>query len=67
MTVAYQETTKFKDGVGGNHTYLFATAIKGRQATAVAYIPKGRTEVVRLKTPLKLDLKGRTFVQVNTN
>ena len=61
MTIAYEETTQYKDGTGGNHTYIFATAIKGRQATAVAYIPRGRKDVVKFRTPLKLDLKGRTF------
>ena len=60
----YQETTNFTDGPNGNHIYIFNERVNGRSATAVAYIPRGQTKVHRFKTPLKLDLKGRTFEEI---
>ena len=60
----YQETTDFTDGQNGNHIYIFKERMVGRSATAIAYIPRGQTKVHRFKTPLKLDLKGRTFEEL---
>jgi hypothetical protein len=60
----YQETTAFTDGEGGNHVYIFNERIAGRSATAIAYIPRGQTQVHRFRTPMKLDLKGRTFEEI---
>jgi hypothetical protein len=57
----YQETTQWADSSNANHVYVFKEKIKGRSATAVAYMPVGNTQVLQLRTPLKLDLKGRTF------
>ena len=60
----YQETTQFTDGDGGNHVYIFNERIVGRSATAIAYIPRGQTKVHKFRTPMKLDLKGRTFEEI---
>ena len=60
----YQETTEWTDSNAGNHVYIFNERVSGRSATAVAYIPRGQTKVHRFKTPLKLDLKGRTFEEI---
>jgi hypothetical protein len=60
----YQETTAFTDGEGGNHVYIFNERISGRSATAIAYIPRGQTNVHKFRTPMKLDLKGRTFEEI---
>jgi hypothetical protein len=60
----YQETTQFTDGDGGNHVYIFNEKIVGRSATAIAYIPRGQTKVHKFRTPMKLDLKGRTFEEI---
>lgn len=60
----YQETTQFTDGEGGNHVYIFNERIVGRSATAIAYIPRGQTKVHKFRTPMKLDLKGRTFEEI---
>jgi len=60
----YQETTEWSDSNGANHIYIFKERVSGRSATAVAYIPRGQTKVHKFKTPLKLDLKGRTFEEI---
>lgn len=60
----YQETTQFTDGEGGNHVYIFNERIVGRSAAAIAYIPRGQTKVHKFRTPMKLDLKGRTFEEI---
>jgi hypothetical protein len=56
----YQETTEWAEQCP-NHIYVFDAKPTGRQATCVAYVPHGTDKVQKLKTPLKLDLKGRTF------
>lgn len=60
----YQETTEWADSNGANHVYIFNERVVGRSATAIAYIPAGQTKVHKFKTPLKLDLKGRTFKEL---
>jgi hypothetical protein len=60
----YQETTEWSDSNCANHVYIFNERVTGRSATAVAYIPSGQTKVHKFKTPLKLDLKGRTFKEI---
>ena len=60
----YQETTEWNDSNAGNHVYIFNEKLTGRSATAIAYIPVGQTKVHKFKTPLKLDLKGRTFEEI---
>lgn len=60
----YQETTVWNDSMGANHVYVFNEPPTGRTATATAYVPAGKTQVVKLRAPLKLDLKGRNFVKL---
>jgi hypothetical protein len=60
----YQETTEWTDGSDANHVYIFNERTTGRTATAIAYIPRGQTKVHKFRTPLKLDLKGRTFKEL---
>jgi hypothetical protein len=63
--VVLQETTTWSDGDGANHIYIFKKKPEGRSAEAVAYLPRGTDKVVKFRTPLKLDLKGRTFRAVD--
>jgi hypothetical protein len=44
-----------------NHTYLF------EGASAVAYIKSGETQPIYFKKPLKIDRRGRKFVDVKIN
>ena len=60
----YEETTQWDDGSQANHVYVFNDKPSGRSATAVAYVPVGSTKVHKFRTPLKLDLKGRTFKEL---
>ena len=60
----YQETTEWTDSNAGNHVYIFNERVTGRSATAIAYIPAGSDRVQKFRTPLKLDLKGRTFKEL---
>lgn len=60
----YQETTEWSDSSGANHIYIFKERVTGRSATAIAYIPAGSDRVQKFRTPLKLDLKGRTFKEL---
>ena len=60
----YQETTEWTDSNCANHIYIFKERVVGRSATAIAYIPAGQTKVHKFRTPLKLDLKGRTFKEL---
>jgi hypothetical protein len=60
----YIETTVWTDGSDANHIYIFADRPSGRTAKAVAYVPAGTDQVKRLRTPLTLDLKGRTFKEL---
>ena len=56
----YEETTEWAEQCP-NHIYVFDAKPTGRTAKCIAYIPFGSTKVQRLRTPLVLDLKGRTF------
>lgn len=54
---AFKETTVWNaDYHVPNHTYIVDST------RIVAYIPEGRSTPVVLKTPIKLDKRGRTFV-----
>jgi len=61
-----QETTEWPEGSGDcNHIYIFEDyKAGGRSDRAVAYVPHGVDPVQKFKTPLDLDLRGRTFVSV---
>jgi len=64
--IALKETTVWPDDdVSVNHTYLFEKKPDGRERSAlcIAYIKRGQTDIIRLATPLKLDMRGRTFLQ----
>jgi len=60
------ETTAWPEGSGDpNHVYVFEDYRAGsRSARAVAYVPHGTDPVLKFKTPLDIDLRGRTFVAV---
>jgi hypothetical protein len=58
-----QETTKW-DEPCPNHTYVFTAKPDGRTATCIAYIKPGTDKVIKLKSPLKIDLRRRTFEEV---
>lgn len=60
----YRETTEWTDSNGANHIYIFLEAPKGRTARAVGYIPAGGSKVQKLKQPMTLDLKARSFEAV---
>jgi hypothetical protein len=60
----YEETTQWTDSAGANHVYIFNDKPSGRTATALGYVPVGSTKVQKFRTPLKLDLKGRTFKEL---
>jgi hypothetical protein len=59
----YLETTEWAEACP-NNVYVFDKKLEGRTATCVAYVPHGSTKVQILRTPLKLDLKGRTFKEL---
>ena len=60
--IALQETTRWD---APNHIYIFTAKPGARSASAVAYVPQGSNSVIKFKTPLVLDLKGRTFKPVD--
>jgi hypothetical protein len=59
----YEETTEWQEQCP-NNIYVFDAKPTGRTAKCIAYVPYGSEKVVRLKTPLVLDLKGRTFKEL---
>ena len=64
--VIMQETTEWADSSNdANHIYVFKSKPAGRSAEAVAYVPRGKNQVIKFRTPLTLDLKGRTFKAVD--
>ena len=60
----YLETTEWPEGTATNNVYVFDKKPEGRTATCVAYVPQGQTKVQILRTPLVLDLRGRTFKEL---
>ena len=61
----YRETTVWNDaGSKLNHIYVFDAKPNGRMGRVIAYVPFGNTRVQKLRTPLMLDLKGRTFEEL---
>jgi len=67
MSVLLKETTIWSDSRMHNHVYVFDVKPKGRQGTAIGYINHISDEVKYFSTPLKMDFKGRTFVEVGKN
>lgn len=55
-----QETTGWSDGGTGNHVYVFNDSM----TQAIAYVPAGSKILKRFKSPLKIDIRGRTFVEL---
>ena len=60
----YLETTEWTDSSGANHIYVFTDRPSGRTAKIVAYVPAGKDRVQKLRTPMTIDLKGRTFKEL---
>jgi hypothetical protein len=59
----YEETTEWAEKCA-NNVYVFDAKPTGRTARCLAYVRAGSKEVIRLKTPLVFDLKGRTFKEL---
>lgn len=59
--IAVQEVTVWESSFQPNHTYL----LDGDRAHA--YIPKGTTKVIELSNPLRIDKRGRKFVELKKN
>jgi hypothetical protein len=60
------ETTQWEGTASPNHIYVFAEFKRNeRTARAIAYAPFGTEPVKKFKQPLVLDLKGRTFREVD--
>ena len=60
----YQETTDWDMDVP-NHIYIFKEKPTGRTAKSIGYVRAGTDQVQKFKTPMVLDLKGRTFVALD--
>ena len=59
--VAVQEVTVWESDFQPNHIYL----LEGDRIHA--YIPKGTKRVIELKTPIRMDKRGRKFVELKKN
>lgn len=59
--IAVQETTKWAGDIQPNFIYL----LDGDKI--VSYIPKGTSKIITLNKPLKLDRRGRTFIELKKN
>lgn len=60
----YQETTEW-DMDMPNHVYIFKDRLAGRTAKAIAYVRAGTNQVQKFKQPMVLDLKDRSFVELD--
>jgi hypothetical protein len=59
------ETTQWEGHCDCNHIYVFEDyKPQSRSAKAVAYVPHGTDPVQKFRTPLNIDLRHRTFVEV---
>ena len=60
------ETTEWKDVTSSpNHIYVFSDfTAASRSAKVIAYSPFGTEPVQKFRTPMKIDLRGRTFIPV---
>ena len=55
-----RETTAWPNATP-NHVYVFDDAFE----RIIGYVPAGTKEVIKLKTPIKIDRRDRTFVPLN--
>jgi len=60
----YQETTRWSIDVP-NHVYIFKDRPTGRSAKAIGYVQAGTNRVQRFSKPMVLDLKDRSFVELD--
>jgi hypothetical protein len=59
------ETTQWDTEGDCNHIYVFEDfKPSSRQARAIAYVPHGTDPVQKFRTPLDIDLRGRTFKEL---
>lgn len=56
----FQETTDWNEHGTPNHVYLFSDD----KSKAFGYVKAGTEEVFKFKSPIRLDLRGRTFKAV---
>ena len=56
------ETTTWTDGFGQNCNHVYV--MNDSMTQAVAYVPIGTKKLFKFKTPLKIDTRGRTFVEL---
>ena len=54
------ETTVWDDPMVPNHVYVFNDSM----TKAMAYVRAGTKELFRFKSPLSIDTRGRTFVEL---
>jgi hypothetical protein len=59
----FEETTAWAENCA-NNVYVFEAKPTGRTAKCLAYVKAGTKEVIKLKSPLVFDLKGRTFKEL---
>jgi hypothetical protein len=59
----FEETTAWAEKCA-NNVYVFEAKPTGRTAKCLAYVKAGTKEVIKLKSPLVFDLKGRTFKEL---
>lgn len=59
----FQETTKWNDNPKAvNHIYY----MNDEKSSAVGYIQFGVGDLIKFKSPMKLDMRGRKFVELKT-
>ena len=56
----FQETTKWSTNDTPNHIYLFSDD----KSKAFGYVKAGTKDVIKFKSPIRFDLRGRTFKTV---
>lgn len=54
------ETTNWADGQDFNHIYVFNDSM----SQAIAYVPLGTEPLQKFRKPLRIDTRGRTFVEL---